>query len=453
MCGIIGIYSKDSVARKIFFAMLALQHRGQESAGIAVSTGLTINYKKDDGMVNQIFREEHLQDLTGTFGIGHVRYSTTKIRVGGKQPYYFASKLGPFAIAHNGQISNYETTKKKLLNDGVCFFTESDSELLAHYLARSKATNWLEALRQLVNDVPGAYSLLVLTNDGIYGVRDRLGLRLLVLGTDGAGEHHLASESCCFGVNNIHDYRDVAPGTVVHLSATGCKEHHIVTNTVPKVCAFEHVYFARPDSEINGVYVNETRQRIGRELWNIVEPLKLFRAAGDYVVAPVPESANPVAIGFSTASGIRYNEIFAKNRYIHRTFIKPVDTDRKSAVDLKFNPLVNNIRGKRIILVDDSIVRGNTIRRLVKIVRQAGATEIHVLVGSPPIHYPCYMGIDMKCTSEFAMDRFSTATDLAKSVGADSITFLTIEGLYTALGGYNHCTACWTGKYPKELEW
>nr|QBK87607.1 MAG: phosphoribosyl transferase [Marseillevirus LCMAC201] len=449
MCGIFAVYSQeDSVARQIFFALMALQHRGQEAAGIAVSDGTLINYKKDTGMVNQIFRERHLVKLPGRFGIGHTRYSTTTDKSGGRQPYQFVSKLGPFAIAHNGEISNYKKTKQQLLDKGVCFFTETDTELLAHYIARTKKNTWEEALTDLIEKVPGAYSLVVLTNNEVWALRDPLGIRLMCIGKKN-NDCFIASESCCFSVVGATFVSDVEPGSLVRISKDGC-EQQIIKQYQRSTCAFEHVYFSRPDSQIDGVYVNEIRQNIGKQLWEMTQ--KQFQPGSDYIVSGVPESATPMAVGFANASGIKYNEIFAKNRYIHRTFIKPIDTERKTAVHLKFNPLVNNIRGKKIILVDDSIVRGHTIRHLTQIVRNAGAKEIHVLVGSPQIHYPCYMGIDMKSEKEFIMNTF-TSTELATEIGADSIIFLELEKLQEAIGNKNLCTACWTGKYPKELEW
>ncbi len=350
MCGIFAVYSQNDteVARQIFFALMALQHRGQEAAGIAVSDGVTINYKKDSGMVNQIFHERHLAALPGRFGIGHTRYSTTANKSGGLQPYQFASKLGPFAIAHNGEISNYQKTKQKLLDQGVCFFTESDTELLAHYIARTNKDTWEEALAEVILKVPGAYSLVILTNNEIWALRDPLGIRLMSIGRKD-NDWYIASESCCFNVIGTEHVGSVKPGTLVRIDASGYTER-IIHQYPRATCAFEYVYFSRPDSQIDDVYVNEVRQRLGMELWEMTK--ECFTPKEQYIVSGVPESATPMAIGFANASGIRYNEIFAKNRYIHRTFIKPVDSESKSAVYHKFNPLVNNINGQQIILID-----------------------------------------------------------------------------------------------------
>lgn len=449
MCGIFGVYSQrnNDVAREIFFALMALQHRGQEAAGIAVSDSLTINYKKNIGMVNQIFHEEHLKELPGKLGIGHTRYSTTKNKQGCLQPFIYASKLGPFAIAHNGEISNYHNAKQKLLNDGACFFTDSDTELLAHYISKSNCDCWERALEQVIKQIPGAYSLVVLTNEGLWALRDPLGIRLLSVGRKG-DDWYIASESCCFNAIGVDRVADVEPGSLVKIGPDGY-ETNVIRTLSQATCAFEYVYFSRPDSNIDGVYINEIRQRIGEELWNMTKDR--FKPKS-FMVSGVPESATPMAIGFSNASGIRYNEIFAKNRYIHRTFIKPVNIERKSAVYLKFNPLVNNIKNKKIILIDDSIVRGNTIEHLAKILKAAGAKEIHILVGSPPVRNPCYMGIDMKEKSEFIMNTLEPH-ELAEKIGVSSITFLEPSRLSRAINRSDLCMACWTGEYPKELEW
>lgn len=448
MCGIFAAYNEcnPEIAREIFFALMALQHRGQEAAGIAVSDKKVINYKKDSGMVNQIFRESHLQALPGNFGIGHTRYATVGNPDAGRQPYQFSSKLGPFAFAHNGEIVGHVAAKQKLIDQGVCFFTDSDSELLAHYIARSDKDCWKNVLADVIEQVPGAYSLVILTNEEVWAIRDPLGLRLLCWGRGPSGLY-IASESCCFNVLGAEYIGEIPPG---HVARIGCDGFSMVAikQYPQKTCAFEHVYFARPDSNIGGKYVSTIRQNIGQEL----AAQTAGKFSSEYVVAGVPESANPMAVGYSTASGIPYTEIFAKNRYIHRTFIKPVNSERKSAVYLKFNPLVDNIRGKKIILIDDSIVRGNTIKHLVQMLKGVGAEQVHVLVGCPEIHYPCYMGVDMKEKSEFIMNNISAA-DLAQNIGADTVTFLELDRLISAIGNDKLCTACWTGVYPKELDW
>ena len=396
---------------------------------------------KGMGLVSQVFNEDNLRHLVGHMAIGHNRYSTTgapKLR--NTQPYVIETLDGPLAIAHNGNLINAPQLRRELLERGVGLQTSTDSELIMHLLAGAGGGDWLTRIRIMMARIEGAYSLVILTTDGIYGVRDPWGLRPLVLGEMDGG-HVLASESCAFSTIGARMIQEIQPGEVVRLDADG---YEIVQGApVQKLafCTFEQIYFARPDSVLNGRLVHQIRQKLGRQL------AKEAPVNADIVV-PVPDSGTPHAIGYAQKSGIPYSEGLIKSRYIGRTFIEPTDQLRKVGVAMKFNPLPENLRGRRVVMVDDSIVRGNTSGPLVQLLRDAGAREVHVRVACPPIKFPCFMGVDMAHQDELIAANQSLE-EIRDHIGADSLAFLTISGMMRALKAEEgYCNACFTGDYP-----
>lgn len=441
-CGIFGIYAPGrEVARRTFFALYALQHRGQEAAGIVTCDGHMAHVHKGMGLVSHVFNEDNLRHLQGDMAIGHTRYSTTgspKLR--NTQPYVIETLDGPLAIAHNGNLINAPQLRRELLERGVGLQTSTDSELILHLLAGSGGGDWATRIRVAMARIEGAYSLVVLTSKAVYGIRDPWGLRPLVLG-ELDGDYVLASESCAFATIGATMIREVQPGEIVRLDANG---YEIMQGAPPQrlaFCTFEQIYFARPDSMLNGRLVHQTRQALGRQL------AKEAPADADIVI-PVPDSGTPHAIGYAQKSGIPYSEGLIKSRYIGRTFIEPTDQLRKVGVAMKFNPLPENLRGKRVVMVDDSIVRGNTSGPLVQLLRDAGAREVHVRVACPPIRFPCFMGVDMATQDELIAANKSME-EIREHIGADSVAFLTISGMMKALKAADgYCNACFTGDYP-----
>jgi amidophosphoribosyltransferase len=443
-CGVFGIYAPGhDVARLTFFGLYALQHRGQEAAGIVTCDGRVAHVHKGMGLVSQVFNEDNLHFLQGHMAIGHTRYSTTgSPRLRNTQPYIVETLDGPLAIGHNGNLINAPQLRRELLERGVGLQTSTDSEVIIHVLAGAGSSDWLARIRILMAKAEGAYTLIILTRDGVYGVRDPWGLRPLALGklNDGGG-HVLASESCAFGTIGASLVQEIQPGEIVKLDADG---YQIFQGAPPEqlaFCTFEQIYFARPDSTLNGKLVHKIRQKLGRQL------AREAPVEADIVV-PVPDSGTPHAIGYAQKSGISYSEGLIKSRYIGRTFIQPTDQLRKVGVRMKFNPLPENLAGRRVVLVDDSIVRGNTSGPLVQMLRDAGAAEVHVRVACPPIKFPCFMGVDMASQEELIAANKSVE-EIREHIGADSLAYLSISGLMRALKteeGY--CNACFTGEYP-----
>ena len=441
-CGVFGVYSpRPDAARLTYFAIYALQHRGQEAAGIVTCDGYTAHVHKGMGLVSQVFNEENLSHLLGHAAIGHTRYSTTgapKLR--NTQPYILETLDGPLAIGHNGNLVNAPQLRRELLERGVGLSTSTDSELIIHLLAGARGT-WTQRIGQLMEKAEGAYTLTILTKDAVYGVRDPWGLRPLVLGELDGGGYAIASESCAFGTIGARTVREIQPGEIVRIDANG---YEIVQGAPPEklaFCTFEQIYFARPDSVFGGKLVHQVRQELGRQL------AREAPADADIVV-PVPDSGTPHAIGYAAQSGILYSEGLIKSRYIGRTFIQPSDQLRKVGVAMKFNPLPDNLAGKRVVLVDDSIVRGNTSGPLVQLLRNAGAAEVHLRVACPAIRFPCFMGVDMASQSEL-IAAHKSLEEIREHIGADSLAYLSIEGLMKALRAESgYCNACFTGTYP-----
>ncbi len=441
-CGVFGIYaSRDDAARRTFFALYALQHRGQEAAGIVSCDGRMAHVHKGMGLVAQVFNEENLSHLHGHMAIGHTRYSTTGLsKLRNTQPYVLETLDGPLAIGHNGNLINAPRLRRELLERGVGLQTATDSELIIHLLAGAGGQDWLTRIKIMMARVEGAYSLTLLTNNAIYGVRDPWGLRPLAVGKLPDG-YAIASESCAFGTIGAEMIRELQPGEVVRIDESGLTFQQGAPPQQRAFCTFEQIYFSRPDSVLNDELVHQIRQNLGREL------AAESPAVADMVI-PVPDSGTPHAIGYAQGSGIPYSEGLIKSRYIGRTFIEPTDQLRKIGVSMKFNPLVQNLEGKRVVMVDDSIVRGNTSGPLVTLLRNAGASEVHVRVACPPIRYPCFMGVDMASQAELIAANKST-DEICEHIGADSLAYLSLEGMMKALNATDgYCNACFTGVYP-----
>jgi amidophosphoribosyltransferase len=466
-CGVFGVYAPGrDVARLTFFGLYALQHRGQEAAGIATSDGQRSYIHKDMGLVSQIFDERVMSMLDGHLAIGHNRYSTTGSQhVRNAQPYLIETMHGPLGVAHNGNLTNALSLRQLLLSRGVGLSSTSDTEMMTQILAAptnvwedeniditsETGDNWIGRIRAMMQIVDGAYSLVLMTRDAIYAVRDPHGLRPLSIGKLDDG-YVVASETCALSTIGAEYIDYVQPGTIVRINADGMTTFQGV-EPAPKraLCVFEYVYFARPDSVLDGQVVHAARHRMGEVLAE-ESPVE-----ADLVIG-VPDSATPAAIGFAKAAGIPFGEGLTKNRYIGRTFIQPDDNLRKASVNLKYNALTSNLRGKRVVLVDDSIVRGNTVGPIVQLLRDAGATEVHVRVSSPPIKHPCFMGVDMATYKELIAANLNI-DEICEKVGADSLGYLTLPGLLDAIAdvvGFrnNYCNACFSGDYPIDIpEW
>jgi len=446
-CGIVGIYAPGrDVARATFFALYALQHRGQESAGIATGDGRQSHIHKGMGLVSQVFNEENLSVLQGHLAIGHNRYSTTgtsKLR--NAQPYLIETALGPLGVAHNGNLISAPLLRRELLERGVGLSSSSDSEVITQILAGGSGT-WEQRIAELMRKAVGAYALTILTRNAVYGVRDPWGFRPLVIGQFDDGHYVIASESCALTTIGAKYIREVEPGELVRLDENGLHAEQAV-EPAPQMalCTFEHIYFARPDSIFDNITVHQLRQELGRQL------AREAPADADVVVS-VPDSGTPAAIGYALEAGLPFTEGLIKNRYIGRTFIQPTDTQRKTSVGLKFNPLPGILTGKRVVMVDDSIVRGNTSGPLVKFLRESGAKEVHVRVSSPPIKHPCFMGIDMAAKEELIAN-VMPLEKIREHIGADSLAYLSMEGMMSVVGTPRHgyCNACFTGVYPVEI--
>ncbi|MCJ7737615.1 MAG: amidophosphoribosyltransferase [Anaerolineae bacterium] len=448
-CGVFGIYAPDTqVARLSFFALYALQHRGQESAGIATSDGHISNIHKGLGLVSQVFNEENLHPLKGHLAIAHNRYSTTGApRLLNSQPYLIQTALGPLGVAHNGNLTNAHSLRRDLLHRGVGLTSSSDSEVITQTLSGSSGWTWEERIASFMEWAQGAFSVTVLTRDAIYAFRDPWGFRPLCLGSLNGTGHVVASESCALATIGADFIRDIRPGEILRLDENGVTSwqgpHH---DQVPAMCIFEYIYFARPDSVLEGQSVHSVRRRLG-------ERLSQEHPIDADIVIDVPDSATAHSIGYAQAAGLPYHEGLIKNRYIGRTFIQPSDRLRKLGVALKYNPLHDVLDGKRVVVVDDSIVRGTTSGPLVALLRRGGAAEVHVRIASPPICHPCYMGVDMSAREELiaaCMD----VDSIAEHIGADSLGYLSVQGLREVVGhgAGDHCLACFTGEYPVPIE-
>ena len=443
-CGVFGIYApQHDVARLAYFALYALQHRGQESAGIATAEHGHITTQRDLGLVSQVFDERSLQALTGEVAIGHVRYSTTG-RSGwdNSQPVYRDDRRA-VALGHNGNLINAVELYNKLTEEGVTFRSTSDSEIMTALIARHPAERIEDAVADVMQSLAGAYSTVLMTDDRVVAFRDPAGLRPLCLG-ELDGRFVVASESCALDIIGAKLMREVQPGELISIGERGLETRQAVESKRPALCVFEHIYFSRPDSKLEGRTLQSVRGRMG-EILAREAPVQ-----ADLVIS-VPDSGNAAAKGFSRASGIPQDDGLIKNRYVARTFIQPGQELRHHGLRMKFNPLPEIVRGQRLVVVDDSIVRGNTTRQIVRMLKDAGASEVHLRISSPPIRHPCHYGIDMSTREEMIAHK-REVEDVARELGADSLAYLSLDGVYEAIGSSRatHCDACFTGEYPLE---
>ena len=449
-CGVIGIYARgEDVARLTYYALSALQHRGQEAAGIAISDGQNMVVYKDLGLVSQVFDETVLRSLQGHLAIGHTRYSTTGSTTWeNAQPSYKSTPVGQIALAHNGNLVNSLALKESLLAAGGDptpakargGSSSSDTDLVAAHIARASGGDTKQAILEVLPRLSGAFSFTIMDEARLFGARDPYGFRPLCIGA--IGENWvLASETCALDLLGARFIRDVEPGELVTIDDTGIASDRFAPTT-SAACVFEHVYFARPDSTLMGQNVYASRYRMGQRLAQEA-PVQAE------LVMPVPDSGVPAAQGFAATSGIPYGEGFVKNRYVGRTFIQPTQSMRQQGIRVKLNPLRQVIEGRRLVVVEDSIVRGNTVRQIVQMLRDAGAREVHLRISSPPIKWPCFYGIDMPDQDELIGSRLDVET-IKEHVGADSLAYLSLDGMLAAteIPADNFCTACFSSNYP-----
>ncbi len=445
MCGIFGVYPHKDASQLACLGLYALQHRGEESAGIISRNGRKAHLHKALGLVSDVFDDKTLRPLRGEMAVGHVRYSTTgSTNPKNVQPFYVRSKMGDIAIAHNGNLTNTPDLHKELENNGALFQTTMDSEIIAHLLAHSHTRDIKEAITWSLSKLKGAYSLVLMINDVLIGARDAFGWRPLCLGKfDGA--YVLASETCALDLIGAEYVRDIQPGEVVFIRKEGIESFRPFEQPARAFCIFEYIYFSRPDSNIfeNNVYA--ARKQLGRQL--AVE----FPAEADLVM-PIPDSGICAALGFSEASGIPYEYGMIRNHYIGRTFIQPTQDLRDFRVKVKLNPLREILSGKRVAVIEDSIVRGTTSRARVRALREAGAKQVHMRISCPPLRFPCYYGIDFPTQKELIASKHDINW-VRDFIGADTLEYLSLDGMLNSmpLPKEQFCTACFTGKYPSDL--
>ena len=448
-CGVFGVFNTlpEETSKLIYYGLFALQHRGQESAGIAIADGEQVNYYKDEGLVQEVFDNKLLNFLSGNHGIGHVRYSTT----GGTtyenaQPVVIASSEGQMALAHNGNLVNTKELMADLEAQGATFQSSTDSETILKLIAKHnlETKDVAEAIRKTMEVIRGGYSILLLTKDKLYAFRDPMGIRPLIMGKRG-NSYIFASESCALDSIGADIVRDVKPGEIISVDMDGIHSEQVATNST-HLCSFEYVYFARTDSVIDGQNVYRARINMGHKLWEETQ-----RKAD--IVIDIPDSGTSAALGYSEASGVKFSKGFYRNAYIGRTFISPQQDMREIGVNFKLSPIRRNIEGKSVIMIDDSIVRGTTITRIVKSLRRVGAKEVHVMITSPPVKHSCFYGIDTPDRKQLIAAQ-KQVEDIALEIGADSLSYLSHEGLRESVSGagLGPCMACFDGKYPVPVE-
>lgn len=447
-CGVFGAYSLDgqNVSAEIYYGLLALQHRGQEAAGIAVSDTKgpkgNLLVKKGMGLVNEVFHRKDIEELKGNIGVGHVRYSTTGgSTIENAQPLAMNYIKGSLALVHNGNIVNVDELKEEQAQRGLAYYTSSDSEVLAYEIigARVESSSIEEALNKAAARLKGGFAVIIMSPRKLVGMRDPFGIKPMVLGK-ADNTWYLASESAALKSVGAKLVRDIEPGEIISITETGIPSSYMEKKEKGAHCIFEYIYFARNDSVMDGIEVHEARMCAGRALAKR-EPVDADLVAG------VPDSGLAAAQGYAMESGIPFALIFHKNSYIGRSFIKPTDEERKTAVHMKLSVLSHMVKRKRIVLIDDSIVRGNTMRQLIEMLKEAGASEVHVRISSPPFLYPCYYGTDVPTAKQLIASDHS-AEQVCRAVGADSLEYLSVEDFKYMTGGLSLCTACFTGEYP-----
>lgn len=445
-CGVFGIYGPGlDVAKLAYYSLYALQHRGQESAGIAVADGKRIQLQKGMGLVSEAIDHEGLNSLQGHIAIGHVRYSTTgSSLLVNAQPLVFRCSRGMIGLAHNGNLTNVNELRSQLFSNGSVFQSSTDSEVIVNLIARYSQGSLIDSIIKAMIDIKGAYSLVILTEKSLIGVRDPHGFRPLCLGRKGDA-FVLASESCALDTVGAELVRDVDPGEIIVINENGLTSRKVLQGFRKAHCIFEYIYVARPDSHMDGFNVNKVRREMGRQL------AREYRVDADIVI-PVPDSGKTAAWGFALESGIPIEDGLMKNRYIGRTFIQPSQSNRELGVKLKLNPVRDVLAGKRVVVVDDSIVRGTTSGKIVNLIRESGAKEVHFCLSSPPIKKSCYYGIDTSNEAELIASH-KNVEEIRQFIGADGLYYLSLEGLLGVFGEWrdNFCTACFNGNYPTEI--
>lgn len=446
-CGVFGIFLNNpaeecEAATTAFYGLYALQHRGQESSGIAVADGHKIELQKGMGLVTEVIKGQHIKKLKGYIAIGHVRYSTTGASsLVNAQPLVFHYLNGMVGLAHNGNLVNTVELRKRLSTYGSVFQSTTDTEVVANLLARYSQDGMEDALAKCMIDMKGAFALVIMTEDRLVGVRDQMGIRPLCIGEIN-GSFVLASESAALDTVGAKFVRDVIPGEIVVIDKEGMRSLQVINSPRRAHCIFEYIYFARADSTIDGINVYQARREMGRQL------ARECNIDADMVIS-VPDSGTPAALGYAEESGLPFEEGLMKNRYVGRTFIQPSQKIRELGVRLKLNAVNEVVQGKRIIMVDDSIVRGTTSKKIVQMLREAGATEVHMVVASPPTKFPCYYGIDTSRREELIASKMSE-DEIEKFIGADSLHYMSMEGMFKALKADEQCfcAACFSGSYP-----
>jgi amidophosphoribosyltransferase len=448
-CGVVGVFGNDDAARMCYLGLYSLQHRGQESAGIVSFDNSNMYIVKDMGLVQDVFNTDKISYLKGSSAVGHVRYSTTgSPNINNIQPLYSKTSKGKIAIAHNGNLTNAYNLYKDMLSDGALFQSSVDSEVILHMLSRTKSDSIVDVMQKTLQKIEGSYSLVILGKGYLIGARDPKGFRPLALGKLPGKGYVLASETCAFDLIGAKYVRDVEPGEIVFIDdKSGVTSHRISKPVKSSFCVFEHVYFARPDSLVFGENVHMIRKSFGKVLAR-------EHAVDADIVMSIPDSGNSAALGYAEESGIPFEFGMTRNHYVGRTFIEPSQQIRDFSVKVKLNPIREVLKGKRVIVVDDSIVRGTTCKRRVQAIREAGAKEVHLRISSPPVKHPCHFGIDTPKREKLIAAK-KTIQEIEKFIGADSLGYLSIDGMMSAISDVakdSYCAACFNGKYPVKVK-